>query len=296
MTAFNIKKILIPIDFSRTSELAIKHGAFMAKIFKADILMIHVVEKHFEAFNIVEPALHVPKPAELLKKVEEKLEEIGSHVKHEYGVTVSTISSQGNVCDEIVNIAKEQNANVIVMGTHGSSGIHELIIGSNAYKVATLSECPVITVRSKSEKVGFTEIVAPIDNSEHSRQKVNHLTVLAKHYGARIHILGLLNHDADSADEKKFNIKLEQVQQYFEKHGVPVTNTLIKANNHATQTMAFAQTVNADLIATMTDQENDKTGLFMGPYAQQIVNHSHIPVLSIRPEEHPENIAWVHPY
>lgn len=55
MKPFNVKKILIPIDFSETSLLAIEHAGFMAKLFKADLILLHVLEKNWEKFNIVEP-------------------------------------------------------------------------------------------------------------------------------------------------------------------------------------------------------------------------------------------------
>lgn len=294
MKKFEIKNVLIPIDFSETSSLAIAHGAFMAKLFKAQLLLLHIVEKNWNPFDIVVPELKVEAPSDLSQKIQAKLDELAEKTRSEYGVVIKTISTTGNVCDEVVEVAKEHNTDIIVMGTHGISGFEELFVGSNTYKVVTLAEIPVLSVQTNSKNIGFTSILLPIDSSDHSRQKVNHAVVLAKQYGCKINVLGLLNDDDDASEESKFNIKLDQVNTYLEKSGIAHSSKTIKGKNHAKLTMDHAAAINADLIMIMTDQEEN--GSFLSSYAQQVVNHSKVPVLSIQPEEHDKNIPWVHPY
>ena len=74
-----------------------------------------------------------------------------------------------------------------------------------------MAPCPVITIQQHAKKLGFTNIVMPIDNSLHSRQKVDHVIRLASIYKANVHILGLLNSD-EEIDKQKFNIKLESAE------------------------------------------------------------------------------------
>mgnify|MGYP005742589521 FL=1 len=69
-TNFKIQKILIPIDFSETSMLAIEHAAFTAKLFKADLVLLHVIEKHWERFNIVVPNMRIDAPSDVTEKIE----------------------------------------------------------------------------------------------------------------------------------------------------------------------------------------------------------------------------------
>lgn len=294
MKKFEIKKILIPIDFSETSTLAISHGAFMAKLFKAQLLLLHVVEKNWNPFDIVVPELKVEAPSDLSQKIQNKLDELAEKTRAQYGANVITLSVDGNVCDEVVSAANENKVDVIVIGTHGASGFEELFVGSNTYKIVTLSETPVLSVQTHAKNIGFTNVVLPIDNSDHSRQKVNHAVVLAKHYACKINVLGLLEDEDDASEESKFKIKIDQVNAYLEKAGVVHTSKILKGKNQAKLTMEHAASVNADLILIMTDQE--ESGSFLSSYAQQVVNHSKIPVLSIQPEEHDENIPWVHPY
>ena len=295
MTKAPIKKILIPIDFSETSLLAIEHGAFLAKLYKADIVLVHVVEHTFHKFSIVAPAIKFELPENILTLAEEKLKVIAEKIRKDYGVTSSAISTEGNICKEIVEAIKSEHVDLIVMGTHGASGFEEVFLGSNSFKMVMLSPCPVLTVQSHSRRIGFSEILLPIDNTEHTRQKVNPAIELARHYGARIKLLGLLDHD-DAVDLAKFRLKVDQVMKHIEKSEVPVSMELKVGGNQARNTLEYAKHSNADLIIIMTDQEENFTGSFLGPYAQQVVNHSWVPVLSIKPVENPDNISWAYPY
>lgn len=293
--SLHIKKILIPIDFSETSMIAIEHGAFMAKLYKADVVLVHVIEQNWQKFSIVAPEIRFELPDNILNLAEEKLKEIASKIRKDYGVSSTVVSTEGNICREIVETVKSENADMIVMGTHGASGFEETFIGSNSYKVVTLSSRPVLTVQTHSKRIGFSELLLPIDNSDHSRQKVQHTINIAKNYGARIHLLGLLD-EGDSEELEKFKLKIEQVKIFIEKNNLPVVTNIEVGVNQARQTLNYAKQNNIDLIIIMTDQEENLTGSFIGPYAQQVVNHSWVPVLSIKPIENLDQMSWSYPY
>lgn len=293
MKAFDIKKILIPIDFSETSMLAIEHAGFTAQLFKAELVLLHVVEKHWEQFSIVAPELRVSPPSDLMNAIEKKLGEVATNIRSKYGVKSTSVSSTGNIFNEILSVSKEHNVDLVVMGTHGTSGVVEFFIGSNTFKMVTQSECPVVSVQAHSKKIGFKEILLPIDDSAHSRQKVNHAIVLAKHFASKIHILGLADSD-DETERKKFEIKLDQIEEYIKKCDLPYSRKTVDGKNQAKTSYDYAKSINADLIVIMTDQDENITGRLMGTYAQQIINHSKIPVMSIQPTL--SNVEWVHPY
>jgi len=167
------------------------------------------------------------------------------------------------------------------MGTHGASGFQEHIIGSNAYKVVSSAPCPVMTVQTHAKKLGFHNIVLPIDNSPTSRQKVTAAIELAKYYKSNIHIVGLITSNNEET-LMKFDVKINQVKHFVAEHEVAYTTKVLNGEHQSTMCMDYAAQVNADLLVIMTDQEG---GLFMGSGAQKIVNHSKIPVLSVRPSE-----------
>ncbi|MES2591799.1 MAG: universal stress protein [Bacteroidota bacterium] len=292
MNPFKIEKILIPIDFSETSMLAIEHAAHTAQLFQAELILLHVVEKHWEKFSIVVPEMRINPPDDIINAIEKRLEDVAVNIRSEYGIKSMCITASGTIFTEIISVSQEYNVDLIIMGTHGASGFAEFFVGSNAYKVVTSAECPVISVQSHATKLGFANILLPIDDSNHSRQKVNHAITLAKHFSSKIHVVGLDDFE-DEKDLHKFEIKLDQVEDYIHKYGLTCTRKTIKGKNQATMTADYSQTVAADLIIIMTDQEENITGRLMGTYAQQIVNHSKIPVMSIQPAISSLSSWWV---
>ncbi len=278
MENFSIKRILIPVDFSETALLALDHATFMAKLFKADIVLIHVVEKFSFKIDIRKKG----DDGDDDKMIRQKLSELADGVKHQTGGDVQILMKAGKIAKKIVEAANETNSDIIILGTHGVSGFEEFFMGSNAFRVVTEAQCPVMSVQVHSTKVGFNDIVLPIDNSPASRQKVRFAVELAKHYDSKIHIAGILTLNYKDI-RQKFMAKLKQVEEYITKHGVSHTTEIMKGENIASLTLKHAEKLNADLIVIMTEQEDELTGLLMGTFAQQVVNHSKIPVMTVKP-------------
>ncbi|MFL5764272.1 MAG: universal stress protein [Bacteroidia bacterium] len=285
MKTHEIKRILIPLDFSETSLLALEQGAYMARLFDAELYLLHVIEMIEFAYSIYDPSVAVPVDTEAIERNVEKI--ITGHaerIEKQYGLHIRTLIRIGRVATEVRDATEENEVDLVVMGTHGAKGFGEFFIGSNAHKTVTISSCPVLTVREHSTKQGFADIVMPIDNTLHSRQKVNLVIQLAKLYGARVHMLGLINKGEEDS-RNKFMIKIEAVEKVLQHAGVTFTQKITEGENLAEETMKYAKEVNGDLIVIMTDHESKFTGMFLGAFAKQIINHSHIPVLSVRPLE-----------
>jgi nucleotide-binding universal stress UspA family protein len=281
---FIIQRILIPYDFSETAELALEHATFMAKLHKAEIHLLHVVESY--SFTSAISNAFSKSQTEYETKIETsanvRLKEIADKLHHNSGMKVIFTTEVGKIYKKIIQVAQEMNIDLIMMGTHGSSGFQEFLIGSNSYRVVMGAPCPVVTVQTHTKKVGFKDIVLPIDNSSVSRQKVKQAVEIAKHYNSVLHIAGIMTM-SDVEMQRRFEVKIHQVKEYVEEHEIPYTVKMFKGDNIATVTMDYSSQINADLIIIMTEQES--AGLFMGSFAQQIVNHSKIPVMSIRPDE-----------
>jgi nucleotide-binding universal stress UspA family protein len=122
----------------------------------------------------------------------------------------------------------------------------------------------------------------PIDNSGTSRQKVPLVIAIAKQYKSVVHIAGLMT-VTDVDLQRRFEVKVHQVKDYIEEHEVAHTVKIFKGENPTTTLTDYSTQINADLMVIMTDQEG--SGMFMGSAAQQLVNHSSIPIMSIRPDE-----------
>ncbi len=285
MIRFHHSKVLIPVDFSETSLLAIKHGAFIAQLTKADLYVLHVINTPLMSQNMFVPLVTIEDQTEIQGKVAQRLALLEQEVKTEYGIGFHAIIKSGNPAKEITQTAQEIKASLVVMGTHGYSPIEEIMIGSVALKVIMRSPCPTMTMSHEASHKGYQRIVLPFDLTVNSKQKAHFAIEFAKKFNAAIYAVAMLGPD-EGEYKAQMELVLHQVQVLAEDKGVPYhTDVLDHVKNRATGTVHYASQVGADLIMIMTDQDTELSGLFLGPYSQQVIHKSHVPVVAIRPEE-----------
>lgn len=284
MIHFNSSKILIPLDFSETSLLALKHGAFMAQSLKSELYLLHVVNAPFIAQNMFMPVVNVEDHSDIEKKALDKLAEVADSLKGEYGVNAQCIIKVGNPSVEVTKVAKEIGASLIVMGTHGYSPLEELVIGSVALKVITKAPCPTMAMSEVAAQKGYKKIVMPIDNTVNSRQKVNYTMELAKRFGASVTALGLLT-SSEGVDYPEMEVVMKQIKEIAKDLNVSFNSEILKeVKNRATATVSYSEKIGADLITIMTDQDAELSGFFLGPYSQQVIHLSKVPVIAVKPK------------
>lgn len=273
---FEIKKILVPTDFSDTAANALKQAILIAKANNASIKLVHAVH----SVAITGSELTVPTSEAFYNKVQKAaLQQMKSVAANNGGVAISYEVKMGSIEKVINTTAKKEKCDLIIMGTHGTSGAKEFFIGSNAFKVVHNSGCPVITVQKKI-KNGFKNIILPIRLGLHSRQKVDYVVELAKIFKSTVHITGYTGENStDSKDKVKQYV--HQVEEYLKKQDINYTSSFIFENNFTKEILNHSKSINADLIAIMNDNDFQMDQLISGPYAKQFVNHSDIPVLSV---------------
>jgi nucleotide-binding universal stress UspA family protein len=269
-----MRKIIVPVDFSGDSLKAFQKAVHMAKKLSAEIHLLHV--KKTRSFA----SIFSTRKEDAEVDIEKSFEEMLANVKLDNIEVQTVVRSGSSVAKEIVRYADSQEAYLIVMGTHGISGFEEFWMGSNAYRVVSSAECPVLSMRGSEKLSDISRIVMPIDLSQTTRQKVPFTLDLAKHFNAEIHVV------ATCIDEtEEFVMKLTsysaQVARFLNEKGVKVVTDFLTGDNVTTMTIEYAKKVDADLIAIMTEQETSMLNAFLGAYAQQMVNHSPIPVLSM---------------
>jgi nucleotide-binding universal stress UspA family protein len=279
MNKVKTNKILIPVDFSKTSLYAVKYAAFTAKLTKGEVILLNV-QKESDLLDIILPALKLKNANVITAFIEEKLEKLASEIRKKYGIKATAIASTGNVASEIVAISKETKAGLIVMGTHGKDSTNDLFLGSNAYRVLTKSDIPVMTVRKGADKLGFSKIVLPVDMTTHSRQKVDSAIHLADKFASHIYVLGLLD-KGEERDRKSMETIIAQKK-------IVVSGDIKVSKDHSNTTLAYCRKTKADLLCVMIDENSEFSRVVLGTTVQHIINESNIPVLGIPPESHPE--------
>jgi nucleotide-binding universal stress UspA family protein len=143
-----LKRILIPTDFSEASESAVMYGRALAEAFNASLHILHVIEDPFVYGWTGEGYMpDIPSFRETLREQSNKqLDKVLSSPERER-FNAQVISKFGAPFVEIVRYAKEQEIDLIVMGTHGRGPIAHMLMGSVAEKVVRKAPCPVLTVR-----------------------------------------------------------------------------------------------------------------------------------------------------
>jgi nucleotide-binding universal stress UspA family protein len=162
------------------------------------------------------------------------------------------------------------------------------------------SKIPVITIKGKHHRKGCKNIVLPLDLSKETREKVSNAIELSKLFGgATIRVVSVL-FTTDEFVVNRITRQLGQVKAFLEKENVECTAEIIKGikgeETLAQNILEYAQKVDGDLIMIMTQQEVDFTQYFIGSSAQEIINHSNIPVLSIRPVQRKDTTLFPNPY
>jgi nucleotide-binding universal stress UspA family protein len=270
--------ILVPVDFSEQSIIALEQSYNLARLTMADITLINIID---ESFNLS----FFSKPEEedgLEKKIKNELEKLASDITKKLGIRVNTIVVRGKIYEEIQKTAKELNCSFIIMGTNGSIGIKKFI-GSNALRVIRESPCPVITIKGKKHRPFCKNIVLPLDLTKESREKVKKSIEISKLFGSTIHLITVLTTD-DEFIVNKLKRQMIQVNEFVQEHEISTTMEFIHSDDVTQSVIDYANRINADLLMIMTQQEMNWTDImFISSSAQQIINNSEIPVLSIRP-------------
>ena len=144
-----IDKVLFPTDFSEAADKAFESALFLAGTHKAELMLLHVVDQlhgftHYEILALT-PMEIVEK---LVKHAHEKLQEMVDRARQE-GVMASETVREGKTWAVICDAAKEDNADVIVMGSQGRTGLSHALIGSVAETVVRHADCPVMVIRNR---------------------------------------------------------------------------------------------------------------------------------------------------
>lgn len=152
-----IKKILVPIDFSDYSKSSLKYAVNFIKIFKAELFIIYVVEPviyppDFSMGQIAIPTVDL----EMDKRAVEELNKLAKKEIPE-DIKVHTVVKTGKPFLEIIETAAEENIDLIIIASHGHTGVEHLLFGSTAEKVVRKAPCPVLTLRDPVKGFDYKE-------------------------------------------------------------------------------------------------------------------------------------------
>lgn len=144
----HLKQILVPVDFSTFSGRALRHALPLAQRFGAGIVLLHVIEL-FPIDYMVGTSSDSITGVEGRRRAKEDLAKLGAKILESSGVHYRSVVRAGKPYREIVKAARELDADLIVLSTHGRTGLDRFYLGSTAERVVRHAACPVLVVRKR---------------------------------------------------------------------------------------------------------------------------------------------------
>mgnify|MGYP002624050829 CR=1 FL=1 len=272
----NTKHILVGTDFSQGSYVALDVAVDIANRLNANIELIWVCK---------EKNLFSDEQTKSIRNLAmEKLHSLADqHGKRLLRTAIEPMILDGKVAAVIAKEAERVNASMIVIGTNGASGFEKYWMGSTAVRIVQEASCPTLSIREGfNYHKNLERIVAPLNMTENSRQKLPVVANIAKIFGSTVHLLGLAE---QQSEVPTIDIYLRQAENFLREAGVEYQSERMLTKNLSAEILEYASGISADLIVITTEQENLLSTLFIGTHAQQIIHHSLIPVLSSHPRD-----------
>ncbi|HZY83168.1 MAG TPA: universal stress protein [Cyclobacteriaceae bacterium] len=278
-----MKTILVPTDFSPAASAAVKFAITLAKKFNSTLILLHVMESVDEgSFNIEGEAVASGSwedklfNMKMIEKARKQLAQAKSSII-DAGVNVKSVLRVGDAYHGIQSIITEQNTDLVVMGTEGSSGFQELLVGSNTERVVRRSACPVISVNRNSKVDTVQSIVWATSLKNEDAELPAVLRRLMETEGTKVHLVrintpGLFLSDVASREKLNAFAKAMKLKNF--------TVNIYNDHDEEEGIIRFASGVNAHLIALSTHGRRGLSHLLNGSIAEDIVNHSKRPVMT----------------
>jgi nucleotide-binding universal stress UspA family protein len=280
-----MKKILVPCDFSKPAINAFRFAIDLAAQSKGVVHLMNIVELPVLHDTTIMPVLNFE--AELLHELKEKAEKTFSKLIAKYGTEGVKVVEEvvfGSVSREILEFAKAGKFDLIVMGSHGATGIRELIVGSNAEKIVRRSPVPVLVVKDYSKKAIKSIVFPNTLETEHQEDLTMKVKALQSFFKAHLHIVWINTPLTFSSDTETFKRLEAFAKRYMLKdYSIHVFNH----RDEETGIIEFANEVKGDIIAMATHGRKGISHMFNGSLAEDVVNHTKTPVwtYSLKNEE-----------
>jgi len=293
------KKILVPVDFSDCSNKALEYAILFGEKYGASLTLFHVVALFQEDVGETE---RMQELEEIVKRQEEKIRKQMSGSKERVtarGVSVNTVVQRGiNPADTILEFLDEQDFDLVIMGTHGRTGLKHVLQGSVAEKVVRLSPIPVLTIHREVQKYDFDDILVPIDFSAHSLKAVEYATNLAQTFNSRLYFLHVIEQEihpsfyaagVTSIFEIDHDLKQRVVQnmQEFVEDFLDESMTaeyVVREGKAHREIVEFAKEKGMDLIVIATHGLSGLEYLLLGSTTEKVVRWATCPVFTVKSE------------
>ncbi len=274
-----MKKILVPVDFSKPSEYAARIATKIAKKIGAVIYLIHLIEipsgvvdmGASSKFSIPESMLYLRKTKEKIVAFKEK--NFPKDLKIEYFIKINTPFEGIRKC------AHKIDADLIVMGSKGHSEFEEIMIGSNTEKVVRTSTVPVIIIKKGDKNFKLKNLVFASNFKKDDKAVFNKFIGFANQFKSKIHLLKI-NTPSNFESSREATKKIKRFVKRYElpKYSINIYNDTSVEKG----ILNFSKDNNSDLIALCSHGRSGLSHLFSPSVSKKLSKFAAIPILTIK--------------
>jgi len=269
-----MKKILVPTDFSEQSNYALKAAAKIAKLSKGEIYLLHMIDiPDLQGFK---DSATIPEII-FFKKISERKLEDQANQKFLEGIKVNKLLKLLKTFKGVEEVNQDYNIELVVMGSHGASGMKEFLIGSNTEKVVRTSEAPVLVIKGQDDEVKLKNIVFASNFDQKDKPNFLKAVKIAKSFSATLNLL-YINTPNNFNTTENIESKIAEFNPNYSKAKTHIYNDftiekgILNFNN-------YHQT---DLTIINTNGRRGIEHFFNGSISEDLVNHSNKPILTFK--------------
>ena len=288
-----MNKILLPVELPHAEPRVVQQAAFLARHFHSEILLLHVVTPLSYPAGVLESGHEITAKdlhAEIIKRAQNDLDEsLRSELD---GITVRRLLLKGDPAREIVQTARNEKADLIVISTHGHGVLYRFLLGSVAAKVLHDSDCPVWTGAHlegpPAGEFAIRKILCAVDLTPHSRNTVSRAAQIAAEFGAELALVHITagvesygpggSHVVPEWKETLQGYASKEIARLQQDVGTKVQVIIDSGDVHKLLNQA-AEQVKADLLIIGHMPPGGHLGENGSGYT--IIRESHVPVLTI---------------
>jgi len=273
-----MKKILVPTDFSKGSEDALKVAAQLAKRYNSELHVMHMIELPFDMVDPMHETSELPEAVFFMKMAHKRFV---SFLDKDYleGVDVREGIQNNAAFEGIIDSAHKKDIDLIVMGSRGASGLKEMVIGSNTEKVVRTSDVPVLVIKKEDQGFKMNDIVFACEFTEEYKNSFLKAIEFAKTAGAKMHLL-MVNTPSGFMTTAEAENRMNGFL-----NGVNIGEYTLNIYNDVSiekGILNFGNSINADVIAMSTHGRKGLSHFFNGSISEDLVNHAKRPVVTFK--------------
>ena len=273
-----MKRILVPTDFSKYSEEATKVAAQIAKKYNSEVILLHMLELPQQASDALGDGKSIPEIMLYKNRAISNLETL-MDAKYLKDINVSEAIEFKKVHDGILDACEKNKVDLVVMGSHGTSGFDELLVGSNAEKVVRLSKIPVLVVKKEAKDFKARNFVFASDFSSETRKPFRKMMEFAKIFDSNLFLVMICTPNSFKTTHQAEKTMHDFIANYdIENYSTHIYND----NNIENGIIHFANIVDADLIGICTHGRTGLAHFFNGSIGEELVNHAVKPVITFK--------------